>query len=111
VKEFLKHIKRNIKEFDISPFNPGKTASLIIIFWGINAVIFLGEVILIETHNDYYGKYTTCTKTKKIKQIFIFAEEFIITKFSTVSFLSIINSLIPENDVVIVSLARGPPSI
>lgn len=111
MKKILQNIKRNIKSFDISPFHPGKVASLIIIIWGFNAVIFLGEIITFEKYGYFEGKYSFCTKTKKIQQVFIYVEDFIITKYSTISFFSILNSPIPENDVVLTTLVRGPPSL
>jgi len=98
------------KSLDVSPLSPGGLSKeAIILFWGINAVIFLAngfDQSHLDTHSD--GS-VFCTVIKKFEKSDLFTQDTQIVHFSEYIIISSYHSELPHFDVEVTAKERSPP--
>lgn len=110
LRRTFKRVFNIAKSLDVSPLSPGGfSKETLILFWGINAVIFLASGFhdtYLATHNN---DLVLCTITKKLEKSDLYTEDTQIAHFSEYIIISSYTSELPHFDVEITTSARSPP--
>jgi hypothetical protein len=104
-----------VSNFNVSPIGPGGLSKLLIYaFWGINALLFLGQDINFESKNFSPGvdSYTTlCTILKKIADTDLYVGNFTLLEVSPIVVILPCDYDLPLYDVITIPKDRSPPSL
>jgi hypothetical protein len=111
MRKIYKYITHACSNLDVSPITPGGfSKELIIIFWGINAVVFLANGMTCDfVKNRFEDGTTVCIETKKISKADFYTEEFQLVNTSQYIVIYSFNAEVPEYDVIIIPSGRSPP--
>jgi len=111
LKKFLGQIPRLYKKLDVSPISPGGfSKELIIIFWGLNAILFLADSVTIDSGYEYSTSYDiSCTVVKEISSADYYTEHTEIIKDRGFILISSYNFVLPEFDFTNLTRDRSPP--
>ena len=110
-----KYLYKAVSKFNVSPIGPGGLSKLLIYaFWGINALLFLGQGIDFESKNIPPGadSYTTqCTILKKVADTDLYIGNFTLLKVSPIVVILPYDYDLPLYDVITIPKDRSPPSL
>ncbi len=110
-----KYLYKAVLKFNVSPIGPGGLSKLLIYaFWGINALLFLGQGIDFESKNIPTGpdSYTTqCTILKKIADTDLYIGNITLLKVSPIAVILPCDCNLPLYDVITLPRERSPPSL
>lgn len=112
MRKIFKYITHIIKKLDVSPISPGGfPKELIILFWGINAALFLANGITCDlVKNGFEERTTVCIQTKKVSKADVYTEAFQLVHTSEFINVYSFNAEVPEFDVIIIPSGRSPPT-
>ena len=110
MKTTIHHVRSFIRRLDVSPLCPGGLSKeVIILFWGINAVLFLGSGF----HDIYFSAHSDglafCTVAKKVSKSDLYTEDTQIVHFSEYIIISSYDFELPHFDAIVIPTQRAPP--
>jgi hypothetical protein len=109
VKKFIKYIAFILRKLDVSPITPGGLSKeLIVIFWGLNAMLFIADCLIIDCNYVHYDG-VACTVVKQTSSTDFYSEQTEIIKDRSFILISSYNFILPEFDVSSVTRDRSPP--
>ena len=115
MNRLAKYLYKAVLKFNVSPIGPGGLSKLLVYaFWGINALLFLGQGINLESKSfsPRTDSYTTqCTILKKVADTDLYVGDFTLLNVSPITVILPYDCNLPLYDVITIPKDRSPPSV
>lgn len=110
-----KYLYKAVFNFNVAPIGPGGLSKLLVYaFWGINALLFLGQEINFESKSFSPGIHSyqsQCTVLKKVADKDLYVENFTLLEISPIAVIFPYDCNLPLYDVITIPKDRSPPSL